>query len=182
MSRKNTYHPIGVIAAILAWVIPGAGHIYLGRVKRGLIIFVTVTVTFWVGMALGGAMTVDQAAEPWWFTADMLTGASGVIGWQIQQHALRGVGQTVAISQDGPTPRTMEQALAEAKLDLVAPTDTVARAYAGVAGMINLLCIFDALILALMGQTGEQPPADGSAGSSPAGSGQALPVNRGGRA
>mgnify|MGYP000853354412 CR=1 FL=1 len=33
--------------------------------------------------------------------------------------------------------------------------DNVARAYAGIAGLLNLLCIFDATILALMGRFGE---------------------------
>jgi hypothetical protein len=38
---------------------------------------------------------------------------------------------------------------------LVNPADTVARAYSGTAGLLNLLCMFDALMLALMGKVGE---------------------------
>ena len=40
------------------------------------------------------------------------------------------------------------------------PTENIARAYAGVAGMLNLLCIIDAIILSFMGTYGEPPPLD----------------------
>ena len=48
--------------------------------------------------------------------------------------------------------------LHQEKLSLVSPVDTAARAYCGVAGLLNLMCIFDALILAIMGSTGEPKP------------------------
>ena len=51
--------------------------------------------------------------------------------------------------------RTYKQALADKGLSLSYPADTVARAYAGVAGMLNLMCIFDAVMLAAMGRFGE---------------------------
>jgi hypothetical protein len=38
------------------------------------------------------------------------------------------------------------------------PTLNVARPYAGIAGMLNLLCIMDAVVLAFMGVYGEPPP------------------------
>ena len=44
---------------------------------------------------------------------------------------------------------------------LVYPTDVVARAYAGIAGMLNLLCIFDAVVLAMLGHFGEQTGKEG---------------------
>ena len=43
-----------------------------------------------------------------------------------------------------------------------APMDSVARAYSGTAGLLNLMCIFDAAILALMGRTGERRAAKGA--------------------
>ena len=51
-----------------------------------------------------------------------------------------------------------DDALAEKNLALVYPTDSVARAYTGIAGMLNLLCIFDAVMLGLLGRFGEPPP------------------------
>jgi len=47
--RKNPY-----VALILGWVVPGAGHMYLGQVKRGLLFFVLLVGAFVVGIAIGG--------------------------------------------------------------------------------------------------------------------------------
>jgi TM2 domain-containing membrane protein YozV len=48
--------------------------------------------------------------------------------------------------------------LAKEKLALVAPMATLARAYAGVAGLLNLMCIFDAVMLALIGTVATPQP------------------------
>lgn len=45
-------------------------------------------------------------------------------------------------------------------LAVVSPVDNVARAYCGVAGLLNLMCIFDAILLAQIGVRGEPPPAE----------------------
>lgn len=161
-----------LLALFLAWLVPGAGHAYLGRVKRGLIIFVTLTATFWSGIAIGGVMTVDYHSERWWFIAEMCGGINGLISWQRQQNAhdrLEGGDRDLRKAGD-PQPKAderlkdtlvMDERLAAEGIALVSPGDTVARAYAGIAGLLNLLCIFDAVMLALMGETGEpkRPPA-----------------------
>jgi TM2 domain-containing membrane protein YozV len=160
--QKNS-GPMPLAALVLAWLIPGAGHVYIGRVRRGIIIFVAVTATFWSGVALGGVMTVDSRNERWWFTAQMLTGINGVIGWHRQNSVYNQVAQDI-----GPLapPRTadaveqlpqVDQALAARDVAVRPPVDTVARAYSGVAGLMNLLCVFDAVMLALMGIRGEKP-------------------------
>ena len=38
---------------------------------------------------------------------------------------------------------------------LVTPAETAARTYSGVAGLLNLACVFDAVMLSLMGVAGE---------------------------
>ena len=153
------------VAGVLAWILPGVGHLYLRRPVRGVIIFVTIAALFWGGVAMGGVLTVDQYNERWWFAAEMLAGAHGLIAWQRQtalynrlmngpdelQAPLPDAGGDVSLAQ-----LKMDEALARDKLALVAPTDTVARAYAGIAGMLNLMCIFDAIALALIGATGER--------------------------
>jgi TM2 domain-containing membrane protein YozV len=163
------------VAGVLAWIVPGAGHLYLRRPVRGIIIFVTIAALFWGGVAMGGVLTVDQYNERWWFAAQMLAGIHGLTSWQ-RQTALydRMMNGPDGLREPLPDPGgeislaqlEMDEALARDKVALVAPTDTVARAYAGVAGMLNLMCIFDAIALALIGTTGEsrsrrkEPDAD----------------------
>ncbi len=159
--QKDKTRPIWIVAAFLAWILPGAGHVYLRRPVRGVVIFATVAATFWAGVAVGGVMTVDRRHEPWWFTAQMLTGAHGLIGWQRTEGVYRGLvedGPIVVDPEPGTDPYLSRRMAIDAELGdkaLVAPEGTVARAYAGVAGMLNLMCIFDAAVLSMMGVSGE---------------------------
>ena len=80
MASKNNIpfdKPIkALLAFALAWLVPGAGHAFVGRPWRGLIIFLAIGATFWGGVAMGGVMTVDQKEQKWWFAAEMLTGVA----------------------------------------------------------------------------------------------------------
>jgi hypothetical protein len=46
------------LAAFLAWLIPGAGHIYQGRTGKGILFFVCIVGTFIYGMYIGGGRVV----------------------------------------------------------------------------------------------------------------------------
>jgi len=159
-----------VLALFLGWIVPGAGHVYIGRVKRGIVLFVTITATFWSGVAIGGVMTMDYEKERWWFAAEMLAGVHGLVGWQRQRAVYQAIDKKL-LRDDGyvwaARDAHVDKQLAERKIALVAPADTVARAYAGVAGLLNLMCMFDALMLGLMGRVAEPPrgPAEKQAES-----------------
>lgn len=55
------------LAAFLAWLIPGLGHLYQGRTGKGLLFFVCILGTFVYGMWLGGGRVV-YASVPSPFT------------------------------------------------------------------------------------------------------------------
>ncbi|HOF18679.1 MAG TPA: hypothetical protein PK082_07195 [Phycisphaerae bacterium] len=152
MATTRKTRPIPLLALFIAWLVPGAGHVYLGRTLRGLVIFVTISATFWAGLAVGGVMTVDSQNERWWFVAEMFTGIHGLVAW----HQSKSFTDRLAADK-GPVENLDEwNALLNAEgVYLPYPTDNVARAYAGVAGLLNLLCVFDAVILSIMGVTGE---------------------------
>ena len=58
------------LAGLLAWLVPGLGHLFVGERVRGLIYLITITVTFWGGIAIGGVRdTVDPQARTTWFLA-----------------------------------------------------------------------------------------------------------------
>ena len=117
------------IAGSLAWLVPGLGHLYLGHRVRGLICLVTITVTFWTGIAIGGVQaTVDPHERTLWFMAQLCTGGNTLVAY-----ALHGA---VAPARDG--------AVKPAVLAHWLPAD-VAVHYTGVAGLLNLLVILDAL-------------------------------------
>lgn len=181
LSKKTgKSQPLPFLALLLAWLVPGAGHMYIGRFRRGVIIFVVISATFWAGVATGGVMTMDYHNERWWFIAETLTGVHGLIGWQRQQNVYDRLADDPEI---GPKPlknsragrdrqMLIDKKLSEENIVLVAPVDTVARAYAGVAGLLNLMCIFDAVVLAMgtagtAGEPGSQRSAKGPEAANP---------------
>ena len=167
--RQNYFAPF--IAGALAWLIPGAGHVYLKRTLRGIIICICINGLFWTGVAFGGIFTVEPISQRWWFAAQMCTGVSGVSAWYRQEQYRRMITNEFEDERlRTPTPplrtqkdshlhgkwwQTYRQTLVDKKLNLSYPADTVARTYAGVAGMLNLMCIFDAVMLSIMGTAGE---------------------------
>ncbi len=108
-----------IFAAILSWIIPGAGHWYIGERTRAVILFITVTVTFWVGIYIGGVLsTVNFATNRAWFFAHIFLG-----GYTLMTSVLSH--SSSALPSYGKT------------LDL-------AVIYTGIAGLLNLLIIIDA--------------------------------------
>ena len=48
-----------VVSMILAWIVPGAGHLYLGKRGRAVVFFVIVVCMFVIGLSIeGGLYTV----------------------------------------------------------------------------------------------------------------------------
>ena len=167
------------MVGLLAWLVPGTGHWYLDKPVRAAVLFVVIHVLFWSGVAIGGVFTVNPRQEVWWCRAQMLTGLSGLCSYQRQKVVYAQHQQAVVadLPNTYKSNRAYQQQLAlavqdrlaRANLALVPPASGLAYVLTGVAGMLNLMCAFDAVMLALMGRTGEEagrqePPVPGSPG------------------
>lgn len=107
------------IAGLLAWLVPGAGYMYLGMRRRGIIVCGAIWVTFFVGLVLGGVEIVTPQHSKWWFLAQIPTGLAAVIAVLLQDpNVPAGWGRGVDLGQ----------------------------VYTGVAGLLNVLCILDTLM------------------------------------
>lgn len=174
LARRLPAEIAAIVAVPLAWLIPGAGHILLGHWRRGLILLLAVTLTFWSGVAMGGVMTVDRQNEFWWWVGQMFTGGNGLIANHntnlVRQRMQEDPALRAALGNADATKLTPDEYrkvqtayedhwLAEEGIALTAPMDTTARAYSGVAGMLNLMCIFDAVLLSLMTKAGRSTQA-----------------------
>ena len=53
------------VAALLAWLIPGLGHMYQGRWAKGVLFFVCIMGTFAYGIALGSSRVVYTSMRPY---------------------------------------------------------------------------------------------------------------------
>ena len=121
--------PRVLLAGLLAWLIPGLGHIFVGERGRGVVFLVTITAIFWSGVAIGGVQnTVDPHKRKLWFVAQLFTG-----GNTISAHALN---------------RRVARASARSGNTLAVGhwlSGDVGVHYTGVAGLLNLLVILDAV-------------------------------------
>jgi len=118
------------LAGMLAWLFPGLGHIYLGYWKRGVILLVTITAIFWSGVAIGGVRgTVDWHNRKAWFIAELCTGGNTLAAATLH----KAIGPARKTSK-GFDPHTGHWLAVDVGVH-----------YAGVAGLLNLLVILDAL-------------------------------------
>jgi hypothetical protein len=117
-----------VAAGLLSWVVPGGGHFFLGERWRGTIFLVVITITFWTGVAIGGVKsTVDPVGHRAWFLAEMMSGSN--------------VLAALALSSTIPAPRPG----VPSRYLAAWPADDIGIVYCGVAGLLNLLVLIDAI-------------------------------------
>jgi hypothetical protein len=77
--RPSPYLPV-----LLAWLVPGAGHLKIGRLWPGVFTFAAILPTFVLGMSLTGFENVSPERHPIWFWAvhvfgGVLTGAAALL-------------------------------------------------------------------------------------------------------
>ena len=126
------------LVALLAWLVPGAGHFYLGLRKRALLLFIAIELTFFLGLYIGSIRVVDPAQSMFWFVAQILAGLNTIVArlWAMN------------------LPESNEVVLYNWAYYM-------AVLYTGVAGLLNLLAIFDSVIRAGQSDLDQKPlPAE----------------------
>ncbi len=125
--KKNPF-----LAAFLAWIIPGAGHYYLGRRGMAVIVFVLLTATFFYGAYLGEFKNVYPERYTMSFVAQACIGTPAAIGVYLNYQTTGMVDESV-------------------------PTFDMSFVYCAVAGLLNLLLVIDAAYIASGGKRGDDP-------------------------
>jgi Family of unknown function (DUF6677) len=112
------------LAAVAAWLVPGAGHWYLGRRRRALAFCALVAVSLVFGLALHGNLYRPLPNQPLTFLATL-----GSMGMGLPYLALR--------------------YLAGYHGEVIAPGYEYGTAFILTAGLMNLLLVLDAWDIAL---------------------------------
>ena len=131
-----------LIAALLAWLIPGAGYFYLGLRKRALLLFVCIEATFIFGLYIGTVRVIDPSYSLLWFLGQIFAGLNTIVAhlWSGQLAGPYAV-PAVRLIRDW--------------------SYSMGVLYTGVAGLLNLLAVFDTAIRAGRANAGQEPlPAD----------------------
>lgn len=110
-----------LIVGLLGWFLPGAGHLLLKEEKRAIIIFATITLTFCVGLYVGSVGVIDPVGAKAWYVAQIM---------------------------NSPLVAVLGHLTAGGGFPVYGRPSEIGRIYTGVAGLLNLLCIINAVYLA----------------------------------
>ena len=151
------------LAALLAWLWPGAGHLYQRRTAKGLLFMVCILSTYFFGLALGEGKVVyaswNQTDRRWQYPLQIGVGLP----------ALPALVQSMVVRRGNPPlmggimapPRDQTQ-LSDWHIKLNQRFE-LGTLYTMVAGLLNILAIWDAYGGPVVGEPGKQergPPKD----------------------
>jgi hypothetical protein len=115
VARRST-----AVAMVLAWLVPGLGHYYLGRRKTAICFLVLVTLTFVAGLSFQGRLYSIEDGQPLTILATFAVYGAGILN-------------------------LAARALLENPAGLIlSPTYEYGCAYLLTAGLMNLLLVLDA--------------------------------------
>jgi hypothetical protein len=129
---KENHTQLLLIVGLLSWLLPGAGYFVLEEKKRAIIIFVTIGLTLCMGLYVGSIGVIDLAGQaPSYVKAAQVMNPPIVL---VLSHRTAGGGYPV-----------------------YGWPNEIGQIYTMVSGLLNLLCIVNAVSLAHLGkiQAGE---------------------------
>lgn len=131
-------------AGLLAWIIPGAGHFFLGARGLATVFFLAISLPFFVGVALGGVKdSINPQTNRWLFCAEIFIGGYTTAGYFVSNSL-----PNIPPNQKSPYASYYPEA-------------DIAQIYLATAGLLNLLAILD--VVARVAQDGVptfRPTAD----------------------
>ena len=115
-----------LIIGLLAWAIPGAGHLAIRKKSHAIIIFTAIVLTFLTGLFIGSIAVIDPVGAKPWYVAQIMNSPAVVVLGHIAQ-----AGDYFAYGRP----------------------NEIGQIYTSIAGLLNLLCIVNAVYLAHLQET-----------------------------
>lgn len=151
------------VAAFWAWLLPGAGHFYQRRYAKGAIFLVCILFTYFFGLAIGGGKVVyasfDREDLRWQYVFQLGVGAPALPAL-LQSHRVGNNQDPLWPGWMAP-PRDVDQErhdeLAEWHYDYHSYFE-LGTLYTMVAGLLNILAIYDAYAGPLIIVPADRPP------------------------
>lgn len=172
------------LAALLAWLWPGAGHLYQRRYAKGTLFMVCILATFFCGLTLGGGRVVYASWARndvrWHYICQLGVGLPALpalaqsyrVSKGEEPYFSRGEGDAIMAPPRRPVLPNNHDHLAQWHLDYHTFFE-LGTMYTMIAGLLNVLAIYDAacgpLMIRLDGKPAEKPPGKGKASPKTAG-------------
>lgn len=140
MSVSDREEKLEPFAAFLAFLLPGLGHLALGRPARAAWIFLGVMGLFFGGLFIGGIDAVDSKEDFWWFVGQAGVGPVAFAVDRAHQSWFK-----VADSQAPHGVRSARPDEHPRSRKSFAHPNEIGELYAAIAGMLNVICVLDCL-------------------------------------
>lgn len=130
MARPSRENDIAFLMTVglVSWVVPGAGYFLLKETKRGTIMFVTIVLTFLVGIYIGSIGVIDLVGQaPLYVKGAQIMNSPGIF--------------------------VLARFTAGGAYPVYAKPSEIGQIYTMTSGLLNLLCIVNAVYLAHQRQT-----------------------------
>ena len=148
------------VAALLAWLVPGAGHFYQGRTGKAGLLFVCILSLWTLGFALGGGHVVYASWAPgdrrWHYLLQVGAGAVALPA-MLEGYRMKTMTDATGRTMDGyqplmgglmaPPHRPVDEKLPDEVAAWYARHGSgyeLGTWYTMIAGLLNLLAIYDA--------------------------------------
>jgi hypothetical protein len=121
-----------LVVVALGWAVPGAAYLILGQTKRFFIVFVTISITFTIGIYVGSIGVIDPLAE-----------AAGILGnlnpWYLAQVL------------NSPLVLLIGKVTVAGAYPVYGKPQEIGQLYTSISGLLNLLCVINCLYIAHLG-------------------------------
>ncbi len=121
--------PFLLVVGLLAWFIPGAGHLAINERRRAAIIFVTIAATFTIGLYIGSIGVINPVSAKSWYVAQIM---------------------------NSPLVAALGHITKVRGYSVFGRPNEIGQIYTSIAGLLNLLCIVNAVYIA---HAGKAPPS-----------------------
>lgn len=128
------------LACVIAWLVPGGGHFYLGKRVKGAIFLAVVLSTFTVGVMLQGRVYLANREQPLSYLATFANVALGPLDLVGRQATYSRIIYILPSEQDAELYRDV---LAQMRRKILAVTHEYGTTFLLTAGLMNILLILD---------------------------------------
>jgi len=127
-------------ACLLAWVVPGAGHWFLGRRVKAVVFLVLVVLTFTTGVIMKGRVYVANREQPLTYLATFANVALGpldLIGRRVFYERI------IYVFPSESDPMLYQEVMQLNRSKILAVTHEYGTTFVLAAGLMNILLILD---------------------------------------
>jgi hypothetical protein len=128
------------VSCLLTWLVPGLGHLYLGKRSRAGVFFGVVIGLFALGVASDGAASLFEPRQPLTFLATLDNLATGPVELISRWHTYGGM--VFSLPSDEGDPRRTEL-LGRLRARVRGVTYEYGNIYLLTAGLMNILLMLD---------------------------------------